>query len=397
RSPPVSVSARPAAPPKPAAPTFDHRQFELAIWESIKQSREATDFEGFLKQYPNSAFAPGARSRIAELKRENRLAMRPPPPSAKPKPPSVSLGEFFSEAEIREAVVGNTLKFPALRNGKHLRKGDDLFIYFAQDGTVAARARTMPRTAQKVWYFNKSAMLCRTTGRNSKNHCVMIAKRDDPDKLELSNPKAGVKYEATILKGRQLPEHASAPTAAAKPNAETTVRLRDRIEALKAEGPHGDCSMQIHESRDRDQAAWAECEDRTDTIAALERRMKQDPAALGTPHSTVAGLGQILSKAEIMETVIGNTVNFRHPAFGSSIFIYFGEDGYAFVKGYHPTKTFRKVWFFNKLGMLCRYKVRPQKICLRVARSDDPSKFELSTPHGVSFDATMLKGRQLPD
>jgi len=82
------ATARPAAPPNPAVPTFDHRQFELAIWDSIKQSRKATDFERFLKHYPKSAFAPGAQIRLSELKHEEQVSMRPPPVVAKSAPPA---------------------------------------------------------------------------------------------------------------------------------------------------------------------------------------------------------------------------------------------------------------------------------------------------------------------
>lgn len=216
RSSPVTASARPSAPP-----AYDPWQVESTIWNSIKQSRRAVDFENYLKQYPKGAFARWAHTRIAELKREDRLAMRPPTPRAKPNPPAkksagpaprpkagqptpkptaAGLAKFLSKAEVREAIIGNTLNFPALKSSQ------DLFVYFEEDGTVAVRGSAMHRTVRKVWFFNKLAMLCRTVGPDNKNHCMKVARGDEPARLELSNPRAGVKYQATILKGRQLPE-----------------------------------------------------------------------------------------------------------------------------------------------------------------------------------------------
>jgi hypothetical protein len=63
-------------------------------------------------------------------------------------------------------------------------------------------------------------------------------------------------------------------------------RLQDQIDALKEEGLHGDCEMQIHDTRDRDPAAWAECEERTEKIAKLQRRMTREIANTKTVAKT---------------------------------------------------------------------------------------------------------------
>lgn len=43
-------------------------QFELAFWNSIKDSSHAGDYEAYLKAYPKGRFAPLAQARIARLR-----------------------------------------------------------------------------------------------------------------------------------------------------------------------------------------------------------------------------------------------------------------------------------------------------------------------------------------
>ncbi|MGE0875896.1 MAG: caspase domain-containing protein [Burkholderiales bacterium] len=56
-----------AAPPVVAAvaPGTHERQVELAFWDSIKDSANPADFTAYLQRYPQGAFAPIARNRLA--------------------------------------------------------------------------------------------------------------------------------------------------------------------------------------------------------------------------------------------------------------------------------------------------------------------------------------------
>ena len=58
-------------------PKNSAEQFELAFWESVKDSRQVGDYEAYLKAYPQGRFAALAQARIAHL----RAA---PPPSSVP-------------------------------------------------------------------------------------------------------------------------------------------------------------------------------------------------------------------------------------------------------------------------------------------------------------------------
>jgi formylglycine-generating enzyme required for sulfatase activity len=49
-------------------PKNSSEQFELAFWESIKDSSHAGDFEAYLKAYPKGRFVPLAQARMARLR-----------------------------------------------------------------------------------------------------------------------------------------------------------------------------------------------------------------------------------------------------------------------------------------------------------------------------------------
>ncbi|WP_395020449.1 caspase domain-containing protein [Dongia sp.] len=59
----------PAAAPKAAANTSAPANIEIekAVWDGIKDSKQAGDYQAYLDQYPNGIFAQVARSRVASL------------------------------------------------------------------------------------------------------------------------------------------------------------------------------------------------------------------------------------------------------------------------------------------------------------------------------------------
>ncbi|MBN3756800.1 SUMF1/EgtB/PvdO family nonheme iron enzyme [Paraburkholderia sp. Tr-20389] len=70
-------------------PKDSNEQYELTFWESIKDSNYASDYEAYLKAYPNGRFATLAKARIDRLKASGQTA--PPathaaPASAPPHP-----------------------------------------------------------------------------------------------------------------------------------------------------------------------------------------------------------------------------------------------------------------------------------------------------------------------
>ena len=68
------------APTPPPSPATDDRAFELAFWESIKNSRRPEDFEDYLARFANGTFAGLAQRSLDELRGETEVAVVTPPP-----------------------------------------------------------------------------------------------------------------------------------------------------------------------------------------------------------------------------------------------------------------------------------------------------------------------------
>ncbi|WP_442865830.1 formylglycine-generating enzyme family protein [Burkholderia sp. IMCC1007] len=72
-------------------PKDSTEQYEITFWESIKDSKEAGDYEAYLKTYPNGRFAQLAQARLARLratapKAPAASAASAPAPTASPAP-----------------------------------------------------------------------------------------------------------------------------------------------------------------------------------------------------------------------------------------------------------------------------------------------------------------------
>lgn len=69
----VAIAASPVAAPGAAAPppapvVVDPKVVEIALWNAIESSRDAADFEDYLKQYPSGSYAGVARAKIKQLR-----------------------------------------------------------------------------------------------------------------------------------------------------------------------------------------------------------------------------------------------------------------------------------------------------------------------------------------
>jgi formylglycine-generating enzyme required for sulfatase activity len=75
------------APYRGILPKDGEEQYELAFWESIKNSSFASDYEAYLEAYPKGRFAGLARARIERLRAAAAKSEAPPAPKAAPAPP----------------------------------------------------------------------------------------------------------------------------------------------------------------------------------------------------------------------------------------------------------------------------------------------------------------------
>jgi len=90
---PASRERRTASPPK------DEASFEVALWESIKGSKDRTDFEYYLRKYPNGRFAELARTKM-------RMTPLPAPTQTPSKVRSDSRVTSISRAPANQNRVG---------------------------------------------------------------------------------------------------------------------------------------------------------------------------------------------------------------------------------------------------------------------------------------------------
>lgn len=140
----VVVQPKIEAPQTKPVAGVDPMAVELTLWESVRNSQDAADFEDYLKQYPNGKFAAIAKRRIVALKAPKashdsavttppaNTAFRPadtgmPPPSApRPSPGAIpGNGEVFESQMVgvtTNYTVGQTAQaqFELRRNGQAL-------------------------------------------------------------------------------------------------------------------------------------------------------------------------------------------------------------------------------------------------------------------------------------
>ncbi len=84
-APAAPANAAPAAPQGGATPASDRVSQENIFWSSVQKSNTLADYKAYLEAYPNGAFAPLARNRIAAMTPAAETPM-PSPPAAGPPP-----------------------------------------------------------------------------------------------------------------------------------------------------------------------------------------------------------------------------------------------------------------------------------------------------------------------
>ncbi|MGH6768877.1 MAG: caspase family protein [Xanthobacteraceae bacterium] len=85
---PAALGPGAGKPPASSTPAY-----ELAYWDSIKNTTNVHELEAYLKAYPNGAFVALAKLRIAELRRQ---AAPEPPVTRPPSKPAAKRGKCFT-------------------------------------------------------------------------------------------------------------------------------------------------------------------------------------------------------------------------------------------------------------------------------------------------------------
>ena len=107
--------------------------------------------------------------------------------------------EFLSGTDIKKALAGNTIKFP------NARGPGIVFIYFGPNGSVEQNTDVNPsRIFRKKWWIDKDVLFCRESGRRNRPLCSKVTVSGDTVKFFRRGER--FRFEATVLKGRQLPK-----------------------------------------------------------------------------------------------------------------------------------------------------------------------------------------------
>jgi len=84
-------------------PKNSAEQFELAFWNSVKDSKQVSDYEAYLHAYPKGRFAALARARIQQLKAAPQAAA--PAPTQQPaQPPPAQATKPAEQAQAKAAA-----------------------------------------------------------------------------------------------------------------------------------------------------------------------------------------------------------------------------------------------------------------------------------------------------
>lgn len=93
---------------QPSSPASDARTVELGVWNAIRDAGDAAVFQRFLRDYPDSVFAPLARDRIAALS-AGRSLDQSPGDRATGGEPIVLLANAVDLKRSRDIEVGGSL------------------------------------------------------------------------------------------------------------------------------------------------------------------------------------------------------------------------------------------------------------------------------------------------
>lgn len=207
---PAEVAAAPPPPvtprPAPTQSGIDPLALELSFWESIKSSTNPTEYEEYLKQFPDGMFAGLARARVASLT---------PAPAEAPEPPRVPETRQAPEprqAEAPEPPEVAAVVPPPVRAFEVDTTDEQMFAL------KNANVRAQPNTdGDKLETLSAGSRVV-VTGKVKGSNWYRVARAGGPDG-----------YVYAPLLGTAMPEPpaatpapAAAPTPATRPVARPT-------------------------------------------------------------------------------------------------------------------------------------------------------------------------------
>jgi len=116
-------------------PKNSDEQYELSFWDSIKNSNYASDYEAYLKAYPNGRFAALAKARIERI----RATSPTPAPAARPEPKADTRPPAAPPASAPSAAGQ-----PRSRTGGPIAQGTVTYATEGKEASAPAGTGTAP-------------------------------------------------------------------------------------------------------------------------------------------------------------------------------------------------------------------------------------------------------------
>lgn len=197
-------------------PKNSAEQFELAFWNSVKDSKQVSDYEAYLHAYPKGRFAPLARARIQQL----RSAPQPAPAAPQPQQAAPPQPTAPSQQAARPAKPADAKP--------------------ARDAPAQARARPAPAAQEDLPAAGvagavaavKDCDVCPTMVALYPTPFTMGSNSSDPSerpahKVALRTPFAIGKYEVTVGQWGQCVKASVCPSVPSAADAADKLPMRD--------------------------------------------------------------------------------------------------------------------------------------------------------------------------
>ena len=204
-------------------PKNSAEQFELAFWNSVKDSKQVSDYEAYLHAYPKGRFAALARVRIQQLK---SAPQQPPPPTSAPTQQAATAPA--RPADSKPAAANNAGNASNAVNAKP-QQGKAVPAPAAPGG--GQQALTAPGMAGAVAAV-KDCDACPLMVALSPQPFTMGSNGSDPSerpahKVALRTPFAIGKYEVTVGQWTQCVKASVCPSVPSAANAAENLPMRD--------------------------------------------------------------------------------------------------------------------------------------------------------------------------
>jgi hypothetical protein len=231
--------------------------FEETMWNIVKKSRSPADYEAYLEVFPKGRFAEKARAALARLRAEIGAANQGKSRSIVQKTPEKLEG------------IGRTY---IVRSTANLRAGPGTDTGIVGRAAAGESIFVLGRVVETDWFkvSNRAGVVA-----------YIAASLVGPPKMGAPTAPARRETPAPAAPATSAPPDASVPAPVSAPPpqpAESAEEIRKRwmqkIDAVKASGPHGSCDLVVG-SKWEDPSEYDLCEENNAKIKSLEQEMER--------------------------------------------------------------------------------------------------------------------------